>query len=128
MRWMPAMALVAGCLIIAVAASFMFPLHAFAAERCDITGTASYYGFEHHGRRTASGAVFDQWAMTAAMPSRKHLGERWRVTYRGKSVVVTITDLGPHKRLGRAIDLSRGAAAQLGMIEAGVGQVCLKHL
>jgi rare lipoprotein A len=93
-----------------------------------VCGKASWYGLEHHGRRTASGTVFNQWAMTAAMPSRARMGERWRVTYKGKSVVVKITDLGPHKRLNRVIDLSRGAAAKIGMIHAGVGKVCLTRL
>lgn len=97
---------------------------ALAAERC---GTASWYGHEHHGRRTASGAVFDQWALTAAMPDRAEMGRSYRVTYRGRSVVVRITDLGPHKRLGRIIDLSRGAARQLGMEQAGVARVCLER-
>jgi rare lipoprotein A len=89
-----------------------------------VCGKASWYGNEHHGRTTASGEVFNQWAMTAAMPSRKHLGERWRVTYNGKSVVVRINDLGPHRRLNRIIDLSRAAAAELGMIRAGVVTLC----
>jgi rare lipoprotein A len=117
------LALVASALLIAVVLSVMLPLGALgASQHC---GIASWYGNEHHGRRTASGAIFDQYALTAAMPDRARLGERWRVTYRGKSVVVTITDLGPHKRLGRIIDLSRGAAAKIGMIEAGVGRVCV---
>lgn len=96
-----------------------------AEHRC---GTASWYGFEHHGRRTASGEVFDQWGMTAAAPSRKYLGERWRVTYRGKSVVVRITDTGGFAKYGRIIDLSRGAATKLGMINAGVGKVCVERI
>lgn len=95
---------------------------------CDKAGKASFYCCEHHGRRTASGAIFDQWAMTAAMPSPRHLGERWRVTYKGKSVVVKITDVGPAKHLNRVIDLSRGAARKLGMERAGVGRVCLTRI
>jgi rare lipoprotein A len=98
------------------------------AADCDIAGVASWYGGSHHGRRTASGAVFNQYAMTAAMPPRSHLGERWRVTYKGKSVIVKITDVGPAKRLGRVIDLSYGAARKLGMVQAGLGRVCLKKL
>ncbi len=97
-----------------------------AAEQ--VCGVASWYGNEHHGRRTASGAIFNQWAMTAAMPSRSHLGERWRVTYKGKSVTVKITDVGPAKRLHRVIDLSRGAAGKLGMTAAGLGRVCMHRL
>lgn len=107
--------------------ALLYTVPARSAE-CEISGVASWYGNEHHGRKTASGAIFNQWAMTAAMPSRSHLGERWRVTYKGKSVTVKITDVGPHKRLGRVLDLSRGAAAKLGMLNAGLGRVCLTRL
>jgi rare lipoprotein A len=93
-----------------------------------VCGKASWYGNEHHGRRTASGEVFNQWAMTAAMPSRKHLGERWRVTYNGKSVVVRINDLGPHRRLNRIIDLSMESARQIGLLSEGVATVCIEKL
>jgi rare lipoprotein A len=66
--------------------------------------------------------------LTAAMPSRKHLGERYRVTYRGKSVVVRINDVGPAAWTHRGIDLSRAAAKRIGLIHAGVGKVCLERL
>lgn len=106
-----------------------FTAYMLPALACSGTaGKASWYGDEHHGRKTASGAIFDQWAMTAAMPNRTEMGRWYRVTYRDRSVVVKITDLGPHKRLKRAIDLSRGAADKLGMIEAGVVPVCLERV
>jgi len=120
-----AAAFTGGFLLLAVAA-FWLTTPALACS--GTAGKASWYGFEHDGRKTASGAVFDQWAMTAAMPNRSELGRVYRVTHAGKSVVVRITDVGPHKRLGRVIDLSRGAAAKLGMIEAGVGRVCLERI
>lgn len=50
-----------------------------------------------------------------------------RVTYRGKSVVVRINDRGPFIK-GRSLDLSRAAAAKLGMIEAGIVTVCATKL
>jgi len=87
---------------------------------------ASYYGSAHHGRKTASGERFDMHAMTAAHPSWR-FGTKVRVTYRGKSVVVRINDRGPFTG-GRCIDLSQGAAAELGMIRAGVGNVTLQRL
>jgi rare lipoprotein A len=91
------------------------------------TVTASWYGAES-GNRTATGDYFDGSSMTAAMPSRKHFGERYRVTFRGKSVTVRINDLGPHKRLGRGIDLSRAAADKIGMRRAGVAKVCIERV
>ena len=89
------------------------------------TGEASWYGEWHQGRPTSSGERFDQNAMTAAH-SNLPLGSRVRVTLRdtGRSVVVTINDRLPPKR-SRVIDLSRGAAARLGMVDRGLGDVTL---
>ncbi len=88
-------------------------------------GQASWYGGRHHGRRTSSGEIFNQNAMTAAHP-RLPLGSQVRVTMAdtGSSVVVTITDRQPdHGR--RIIDLSRGAASRIGMLGRGTGMVTL---
>ncbi len=89
------------------------------------SGEASWYGGWHQGRPTSSGERFDERAMTAAHPSLP-LGSRVRVTLRdtGRSVVVTINDRLPPKRW-RVIDLSRGAAARLGMVDQGLGDVTL---
>lgn len=79
------------------------------------TGVASWYGPGFHGRRTASGEVFNQHSMTAA---HRHLpfGTKVRVINEttGRSVVVRINDRGPFKH-GRVIDLSKSAAQELGM-------------
>ncbi len=85
-------------------------------------GKASYYGKAHHGKRTASGARFDQNAMTAAHPWLP-FGTRIRVTHAatGRSVVVVINDRLPSKR--RVLDLSLGAAQALGIIRQGVATV-----
>jgi len=78
----------------------------------------SWYGHPYHGRKTASGEVFDMNAMTAAHPYLP-FGTRLRCSLGGQSVVVRITDRGPTIP-GRDLDLSRGAAAVLGMVDAGV--------
>jgi len=83
-------------------------------------GKASFYGNES-GSRTASGARFNQNAMTAAHRSLP-FGTKLRVTHRGQSVVVTINDRGPFIR-GRVLDLSKGAARAIGLTGAGVGHV-----
>jgi rare lipoprotein A len=84
------------------------------------SGMASFYGNES-GSRTASGARFNQGAMTAAHRSLP-FGTRLRVTHGGRSVVVTINDRGPFIR-GRVLDLSTGAARAIGLTSAGVGRV-----
>jgi rare lipoprotein A len=78
-------------------------------------GHAHWYGGQFHGRRTASGVVFDKTKLTAAHPSLP-FGTRVRVTsrYSHKSVVVIVNDRCPALRQ-RCIDVSEGAAKQLGI-------------
>lgn len=74
---------------------------------------ASFYGHgEHLSRHTASGAVFNPHAMTAAHRSYP-FGTVLRVCHRG-CVNVTVNDRGPFVR-GRSLDLSYGAARAIGM-------------
>jgi rare lipoprotein A len=84
------------------------------------SGMASYYGNES-GSKTASGARFNQSAMTCAHRSLP-FGTKLRVTHGGRSVIVTVNDRGPFVR-GRVLDLSTGAARAVGLTGAGVGRV-----
>ncbi|MBI3105408.1 MAG: septal ring lytic transglycosylase RlpA family protein [Candidatus Rokubacteria bacterium] len=92
------------------------------------TGMASWYGRPHHGRRMASGEVFNMHALTAAHPSLP-LGTRVLVTHvkNGRSVEVRINDRGPIVR-GRIIDLSYAAAQRLGAVDEGAFRVKLRTL
>ena len=77
--------------------------------------TASWYGAEFHGKRTASGERFNMYAMTAAHKSLP-LSSYAEVKNlkNNRSVIVKINDRGPfHSR--RAMDLSYAAAKELGM-------------
>lgn len=86
-------------------------------------GEASWYGTWHHGRPTASGARFDEHALTAAHPTLP-LGTRATVTNltTGASVEVVVNDRGPYVR-GRDIDLSRAAAQAIGVVRVGSAAV-----
>ena len=86
-------------------------------------GEASFYGDGFHGKKTASGERFDQNDLTAAHPSLP-LGTNATVTNleTGNSVEVKINDRGPYVK-GRDIDLSEGAAKELGMTKDGVAPV-----
>jgi len=88
------------------------------------TGTASYYGKAHQGRRTASGQRFDDRLLTAAHPWLP-LGCKVRVTLLGtsRSVVVKINDRMPARR--RIVDLSLAAARELGIVHRGLARVAL---
>ncbi|MBD8705912.1 septal ring lytic transglycosylase RlpA family protein [Pseudomonas sp. CFBP 13711] len=94
----------------------------------DATGGASYYGSQHHGQRTASGERFDANSLTAAH-RQLPFGTRVQVTNldNDRKVIVRINDRGPHTR-GRLIDVSRAAAAQLGMLRSGTAQVRVQAL
>ncbi len=89
-------------------------------------GTASYYGRELAGNRTASGERFNPHAFTAAHRTLP-LGTRLRVTNvaNGRSVIVRVNDRGPFvgKRL---IDVSLGAAQEIQMVRSGTAQVRLE--
>lgn len=89
-------------------------------------GTASWYGKFHHGRRTASGARFDMYALTAAHRSLP-FGSRIRVTNRanGRSVVLTVNDRGPFVS-GRFLDVSYRAARELNFARAGLATVLVE--
>lgn len=94
----------------------------------NLTGMASWYGPGFHGRRSASGEVFNQNALTAAHRTLP-FGTRVRVTNlnTGQQVVVRINDRGPYGH-GRVIDLSTAAASQIGLRAAGVGRVAIEVL
>ena len=96
---------------------------AFAQQAFTQTGIASYYGADFHGKKTSSGEPYNMWALTAAHKSIP-LQTIVRVTNltNNLSVLVRINDHGPHLK-GRIIDLSRGAAAKIGMIQSGTAKV-----
>jgi rare lipoprotein A len=90
------------------------------------SGLASWYGHPFHGRRTASGEIYDMRGMTAAHRTMP-FGTRVRVTSldTGRSVEVRINDRGPFKK-ERIIDVSYAAARALGAVGRGVIPVRLR--
>ncbi|MFP4062143.1 MAG: septal ring lytic transglycosylase RlpA family protein [Halochromatium sp.] len=102
---------------------------ALAAEPGQVlSGIASYYHDSLHGRKTASGKVYNKHALSAAHKTLP-LGTRVRVTdaNSGRSVDLEVNDRGPFIK-GRIIDLSRRAATELGMIKKGVANVRVEIL
>lgn len=86
-------------------------------------GVASWYGPGFHGRRTASGERYDMHALTAAHP-KLPFGTLLEVrnVATGASVRVRVNDRGPFAK-NRIIDLSKAAAAAIGMIGPGTALV-----
>ncbi len=99
-----------------------------ASEFQGVHGAASFYGHAFQGRRTASGETFDVREFTGAS-NRFPLGSKVAV-YRPDSeacVIVRINDrMAGHRK--RVIDLSRNAAAALGLLRAGVAIVRVARL
>ncbi len=89
-------------------------------------GVASYYGDGFHGNLTANGETFDMYALTCA-----HLTLPFDTVIRvinldnDREVTVRVNDRGPYVG-GRIIDLSTGAAEELGMLDAGIANVFLR--
>ena len=94
----------------------------------DETGLASWYGDYHHGRPTSTGERFDMNALTAAhktlpLPSLVEVTN----TANGRRAVLRVNDRGPFVDR-RIIDLSKGAAEELGLMARGVGEVRVRYL
>jgi rare lipoprotein A len=90
-------------------------------------GLASWYGRKFHGRPTASGELYDMYAMTAAhktLPIPSYA--RIRNPANGREVIVRINDRGPFHG-GRIVDLSYTAALKLGVL-GGVAPVELERI
>lgn len=86
-------------------------------------GIASWYGKDFHGKPTASGEIYDMHGLSAAHRELP-LGTVVDVTNleNDRHLRVTINDRGPFVR-GRILDLSYGAAKELGMADAGLAKV-----
>jgi rare lipoprotein A (peptidoglycan hydrolase) len=84
---------------------------------------ASWYGSYFHGKKTASGEVYDLYAYSAAHKTLP-IPSFAKITHlkNGQSIIVRINDRGPFIQ-GREIDLSWAAARKLGTLEYGVSEV-----
>ena len=118
--------LAVGTILLVFAVFALGVMGGLAAEPCAGQRViVSYYGAES-GKRTASGMAFDGTQLIAAHKTLP-FGTRVRFTYHDRSIVVPIEDRGPYIK-GRVFDLSRAAAARIGMIPAGVARVCAEKL
>ena len=99
------------------------------SETTGLRGSASFYGKDFHGRRTATGETFDQRGFTAAS-NRFPLGS-WVAVRRldnDRCAVVKVNDRMHARHRRRVIDVSRGVAEYLDMVRAGVVLVRVAQL
>ncbi len=107
--------------IFSLAACFMLSVQANGQRK--IRGKASYYSKRLHGARTSDGGRYHNDSLTCAHKTYP-FGTMLYVKNpkNGRVIKVKVTDRGPHGR-GRLIDLSYGAAKQLGILSHGVAMV-----
>ncbi|MEI6541913.1 MAG: septal ring lytic transglycosylase RlpA family protein [Methylococcales bacterium] len=91
-------------------------------------GVASWYGPGFHGKKTATGEIFDMNAMTAAhktlpIPSYAQVTN----LENHRSIIVRINDRGPFTG-NREMDLSYAAAKNLDMAQDGIGSIEIKSI
>lgn len=93
------------------------------------SGKSSFYGKNHHGKKSANGKIFDMHALTCAHMTLP-FGTKIKVTNKanGKSVMVTVTDRGGFKKYGRVLDLSEGAFKKIASLKSGVINVTIEKV
>lgn len=91
-------------------------------------GTASWYGADFHGRKTANGEIFDRGSISAAHPTMP-LPSYARVTNlrNTHSIVVRVNDRGPYHG-GRVMDVSQRVAEALNFRHHGTTRVRVEYL
>ena len=95
----------------------------------ELEGLASYYAEPYHGRRTASGEIFDSYRELTAAHRTLPFNTVVRVTNKtnGREVDVRVNDRGPFVD-GRVIDLSLRAAREIDLVRTGTAPVKIRVL
>ena len=109
--------------------TFTIPIALLLSPINSSAATASFYGSKFHGKKTASGEVFDMNKMTCASNTHK-MGTKLKVVNRDNknSVVCKVNDTGGFSKYGRTLDLSRAAFAKIADIKQGLVKVDIKVL
>lgn len=114
--------------LVAAESSFFTFSSSFLSAQNVVKGLASYYSRYSAGRMTASGEVFSHDSMTCAHRTYP-FGTILQIKNpaNGRVVVVRVNDRGPFVR-NRIVDLSWGAARELGILVQGVAMVEIETL
>ena len=92
-------------------------------------GTATYYAGKHHGRKTASGSIYNKNELTCAASSKYKFGTILRITNtsNGKIVEVKVTDRGGAIR-GNKLDLSQAAFSSIASLKKGFIKILIEKV
>ena len=93
------------------------------ADGFEEQGIASWYGKDFHGKKTASGEIYNMYQLSAAHKTLPlGIWVKLHNLNNGKKINLRINDRGPFIK-GRIIDLSYGAAKQIGIVDSGITPV-----
>lgn len=94
------------------------------------TKKVTYYADRFHGKKTASGKIFNMHEFTCAAISKYKFGTILKVTNpeNGKSVIVEVTDRGALASRGVTLDLSKAAFEEIADIKRGHIKVIIEVL
>ena len=98
------------------------------SQETTLKGKVSYYANKFHGRKTASGRLFDNTKLTCAHKTLP-FGTLLKIInpIDGRFVIVEVIDRGPY--IGkRVVDLSRSAFLKIGDLEKGVMTVIIEKI
>ena len=101
----------------------------YPSERATpVVGTASWYGADFHGRKTANGEIFNRASVSAASPTMP-LPSYARVTNlrNSSSIIVRVNDRGPYHG-GRVMDVSQKVAEALDFRHHGTTKVKVEYI
>lgn len=93
-------------------------------------GVATYYAEKYHGRKTASGEIYNQNNLTCAADKRNYkFGTKLKITNitNNKSVIVKVTDTGKDI-IGNRIDLSKAAFKTIANLNTGVIKILIEEV
>lgn len=98
------------------------------SQETTLKGKVSYYANKFHGRKTASGKVFDNTKLTCAHKTLP-FGTFLKIInpINGRFVIVEVIDRGPYIK-NRIVDLSRSAFLKIGDLEKGVMTVIVEKI
>ena len=103
-------------------------MHRYDKPRVGTTqrGVASWYGEPFHGRKTASGEVYDMHGLSAAHKELPLGTVVWvKNLDNGRELELRVNDRGPFVK-GRVLDVSYAAAKRLGMVGPGTAKIELR--
>ena len=94
-----------------------------------INGTATYYAGKHHGRKTASGIIYNKYDLTCAASAKFKFGTLLKVTNEanGKTVIVKVTDRGGAIK-GNKLDLSQKAFESIADLRRGFIKILIEKV